>query len=73
VLPKVTDDVRPVFTSAPPSFVSNLFKDPSAAQDGHNTSELGEKTKGMGFGRHLETAGYGFGAKGEKAAGLKGT
>jgi len=69
VLPKVTDDVRPVFTSAPPSFVSNMFKD-SSAQDSHNAAD--EKSKGMGFGRQLENAGYGFGTKGEKAAGLKG-
>ena len=66
MLPKVTDDVRPVFTSPPPSFVSNMFKGTSAPQDGSNASEVGEKTKGMGF------AGYGFGTKGEKAAGLKG-
>ncbi|KAF8578885.1 hypothetical protein K439DRAFT_1654705 [Ramaria rubella] len=70
VLPSVTQDVRPVFTSAPPSFVSNLYKDTSNTQD-TNVSEVGEK-KGMGFGRQLESTGYGFGTKGEKAAGLKG-
>ncbi|KAF8525703.1 hypothetical protein JB92DRAFT_3235598 [Gautieria morchelliformis] len=70
VLPKVSPDVRPVFTSPPPTFVSNLYKNNSPTQDANRMSDLEEKTKTMGFGRQLES--NGFGAKGEKAAGLKG-
>ncbi|GJJ09370.1 hypothetical protein Clacol_003592 [Clathrus columnatus] len=60
ILPSVSDIGRPNIISTGNSFVS-------APHSG--ISEMGEKAK-MGFGRQLES--YGFGTKGEKAAGLKG-
>ena len=74
VLPKVSPDMRPVFTSPPPAFVSKFFKDTSTTpdQDAKRTAELEEEARTLGFGRQLESKGDGFGLKGEKAAGLKG-
>lgn len=60
VLPSVSDISRPNIVSTGNSFFSVQHP---------GVSEMGEKSK-MGFGRQLES--YGFGAKAEKAAGLKG-
>ncbi|KAF8574966.1 hypothetical protein K439DRAFT_1371074, partial [Ramaria rubella] len=53
MLPSLMQDVCPVFTPAPPSFVFNLYMDTSNMQD-TNISEVGEKT-GTGFGCQLES------------------
>jgi len=59
VLPTVTEEVRPNHTG---SVFSGRPSD----------SELAEKARALGFGRQLSSPGDGFGAKGEKAARLKG-
>ncbi|KAF8575341.1 hypothetical protein K439DRAFT_1370179, partial [Ramaria rubella] len=53
VLPSVTQDICPVFTPAPPSFIFNLYKDTANTQD-TNISKVDEKT-GIGFGCQLES------------------
>jgi len=58
ILPSVSD-VRPTFTSVASSFTSRS-----------GGGDMEEKTHNLGFGRQLES--YGFGNKSEKAAGLKG-
>ncbi|KAK1226001.1 hypothetical protein PQX77_000666 [Marasmius sp. AFHP31] len=54
-------DVRPVMNSAPPSFVSNMFK--GDEKDRHSTASDNTASS---------RAGYGFGRQGEKAAAMKG-
>ncbi|KAL0068910.1 hypothetical protein AAF712_003903 [Marasmius tenuissimus] len=54
-------DVRPVMNSAPPSFVSNIFK--GDEKDRHSTASDNTASS---------RTGYGFGRQGEKAAAMKG-
>ena len=61
VLPTVNGRATPSFSTAP-----------SFARSSREEGDLNEKATSLGFGRQLSSTGNGFGAKGEKAAGLKG-